>query len=84
MQKVGPKLRGHYGYYGVTDNYRGVARYHREVTKIVAYSPIRDIRSLDTPQLLEKLTSILPSAQQPTIETLPVSLACSREALLLV
>ncbi|MEK6323851.1 MAG: group II intron reverse transcriptase/maturase [Acidobacteriota bacterium] len=35
MQKVGLKLRGHYAYYGVTDNYRGVARYHREVTKML-------------------------------------------------
>jgi group II intron reverse transcriptase/maturase len=35
MEKVGLKLRGHYGYYGVTDNYRGIARFHREVTKLV-------------------------------------------------
>lgn len=35
MQKVGLKLRGHYAYYGVTDNYRGVARFYREVTKLL-------------------------------------------------
>jgi len=34
MEKVELKLRGHYAYYGVTDNYRGVARFHREVTKL--------------------------------------------------
>ncbi len=35
LEKVGLKLRGHYAYYGVTDNYRGVARFYREVTKLV-------------------------------------------------
>ncbi|MFY9571982.1 MAG: reverse transcriptase domain-containing protein, partial [Blastocatellia bacterium] len=33
MQQVVLKLRGHY--YGVTDNYRGLARFHREVTKML-------------------------------------------------
>lgn len=35
MEKVALKLRGHYAYYGVTDNYRGIARFHREVTKLL-------------------------------------------------
>ncbi len=35
MQQVELKLRGHYQYYGVTDNYRGIARFHREVTKLL-------------------------------------------------
>jgi RNA-directed DNA polymerase len=35
MEKVAVKLRGHYAYYGVTDNYRGIARFHREVTKLL-------------------------------------------------
>lgn len=35
MQQVEMKLRGHYAYYGVTDNYRGLARFHREVTKML-------------------------------------------------
>jgi RNA-directed DNA polymerase len=35
MQQVVLKLRGHYAYYGVTDNYRGIARFHREVTKLL-------------------------------------------------
>jgi len=35
MQQVVLKLRGHYAYYGVTDNYRGIARFHREVTKML-------------------------------------------------
>jgi group II intron reverse transcriptase/maturase len=35
MQKVGLKLRGHYQYYGVTDNYPGIARFYHEVKKLV-------------------------------------------------
>ena len=35
MHQVELKLRGHYAYYGVTDNYRGIARFHREVTKML-------------------------------------------------
>jgi group II intron reverse transcriptase/maturase len=35
MEKVGLKLRGHYAYYGVTDNYRGIARYYWEATKML-------------------------------------------------
>ncbi|MFY9553414.1 MAG: reverse transcriptase domain-containing protein, partial [Blastocatellia bacterium] len=35
MQQIGVKLRGHYQYYGVTDNYRGLARYYRGVTKML-------------------------------------------------
>jgi RNA-directed DNA polymerase len=29
------KLQGHYNYYGVTDNYRGIARFAREVEKLL-------------------------------------------------
>jgi RNA-directed DNA polymerase len=35
MQEVELKLRGHYQYYGVTDNYRGIVRFYREVTKML-------------------------------------------------
>lgn len=35
MRKVGLKLRGHYQYYGVTDNYRGVSRFYYEVKKLL-------------------------------------------------
>src|SRR5215467_12336410 len=35
MQRLGLKLRGHYQYYGVTDNYRGVARFYHEVRKML-------------------------------------------------
>lgn len=35
MQEVELKLRGHYQYYGVTDNYRGIVRFYREVTKMI-------------------------------------------------
>ena len=35
LEKVGLKLRGHYAYYGVTDNHEGIARFYREVTKML-------------------------------------------------
>jgi group II intron reverse transcriptase/maturase len=35
LHQVGLKLRGHYAYYGVTDNYRGIARFHREVIELL-------------------------------------------------
>jgi group II intron reverse transcriptase/maturase len=35
LEKVGLKLRGHYAYYGVTDNYRGIDRFYRETTKML-------------------------------------------------
>jgi group II intron reverse transcriptase/maturase len=35
MRMVGLKLRGHYQYYGVTDNYRGLARFYHEVRKLL-------------------------------------------------
>ena len=35
LEKVGLKLRGHYAYYGVTDNHRGIERFYREVTKLL-------------------------------------------------
>ncbi|MBX3178685.1 MAG: group II intron reverse transcriptase/maturase [Candidatus Hydrogenedentes bacterium] len=34
-QKVCEKLRGHYGYYGVTDNSRGIGRFHEAVKKLL-------------------------------------------------
>jgi group II intron reverse transcriptase/maturase len=33
LEQVGLKLQGHYQYYGVTDNYRGIDRFYREVKK---------------------------------------------------
>jgi len=35
MRVLGLKLRGHYQYYGVTDNYQGVARFYYEVRKLL-------------------------------------------------
>ena len=35
LEKVGLKLRGHYAYYGVTDNHPGIARFYREATKML-------------------------------------------------
>lgn len=35
MQKTASKLQGHYGYYGVTDNSKGIGRYFLEVTRIL-------------------------------------------------
>lgn len=34
-QKVREKLRGHYGYYGVTDNSLGIGRFYMEVKKLL-------------------------------------------------
>ena len=35
LEQVGRKLRGHYAYYGVTDNHRGLVRFYRETTKLL-------------------------------------------------
>ena len=35
LEQVGRKLRGHYAYYGVSDNHRGLARFYREATKLL-------------------------------------------------
>jgi RNA-directed DNA polymerase len=35
MGKVAAKLRGHYGYYGVSDNTRGIERFYRGVQRIL-------------------------------------------------
>jgi len=35
MEMVAAKLRGHYGYYGVSDNSRGVVRYTRGVQRVL-------------------------------------------------
>ena len=35
LQKASQKLRSHYGYYGVTDNYRGISRFYRQVSKLL-------------------------------------------------
>lgn len=35
LEQVGRKLRGHYAYYGVTDNHRGIARFYRQVTELL-------------------------------------------------
>ena len=34
-QKVCEKLRGHYGYYGVTDNSPGIGRFYNEAKKLL-------------------------------------------------
>ena len=33
--KVCAKLRGHYGYYGVTDNFLGLSRFYHEAKKLL-------------------------------------------------
>ena len=35
LEQAGLKLRGHYAYFGVTDNEAGIARFYREVTKLL-------------------------------------------------
>jgi len=35
MENIAAKLRGHYAYYGVTDNIKGISRYGYEVRKIL-------------------------------------------------
>jgi len=35
MAEVAAKLNGHYQYYGVTDNYRGIARFRQDVQKLL-------------------------------------------------
>lgn len=35
MEKVAGKVRGHYAYYGITDNSRGIGRYCYEVRKVL-------------------------------------------------
>lgn len=35
LAEVGAKLAGHYQYYGVTDNYRGIRRYREDVERLV-------------------------------------------------
>lgn len=35
LEQVGRKLRGHYAYYGVSDNHRGLVRFYREATKLL-------------------------------------------------
>lgn len=35
LEQVELKLQGHYQYYGVTDNYRGIDRFYREVKKLL-------------------------------------------------
>jgi RNA-directed DNA polymerase len=35
LEQVVRKLRGHYAYYGVTDNHRGLVRFYREATKLL-------------------------------------------------
>jgi len=35
MQRLGARLRGHYAYYGVTDNYQGIGRFHHEVCQLL-------------------------------------------------
>ena len=61
MQKVVLKLRGHYAYYGVTDNYRGIARFHREVTKtLFKWMNRRSQRRSYTWEEFERLLRIFP------------------------
>lgn len=59
MQKASQKLRGHYGYYGVTDNYRGISRFYREVSKLLykwlnRRSQRRSYRWAELPELLKR------------------------------
>ena len=35
LEQVGRELRGHYSYYGVSDNHRGLVRFYREATKLL-------------------------------------------------
>jgi RNA-directed DNA polymerase len=35
LEQVGRKLRGHYAYYGVSDNHRGLVRFYRAATRLL-------------------------------------------------
>jgi hypothetical protein len=64
MRVLGLKLRGHYQYYGVTDNYRGVARFHREVRKLLyKWLNRRSQRRSYTWAAFEELLKVLPLPQ---------------------
>jgi RNA-directed DNA polymerase len=61
MREVGLKLQGHYAYYGVTDNHRGIARFRREVTKLLfKWLNRRSQRRSYTWEEFEKLLTIFP------------------------
>jgi RNA-directed DNA polymerase len=64
MRVLGLKLRGHYQYYGVTDNYRGVARFHHEVRKLLyKWLNRRSQRRSYTWAAFEELLKVLPLPQ---------------------
>jgi len=57
MQQVAAKVRGHFGYYGVTDNLRGIDRY-AEVVKLLLYKWLNrrsQRRSFTWPEFQEML-----------------------------
>ncbi len=61
MQRIGLKLRGHYQYYGVTDNYRGVARFYHEVRRLLyKWLNRRSQRRSYTWAAFEELLKLLP------------------------
>src|SRR5712692_1665983 len=64
IQRIGLKLRGHYQYYGVTDNYRGVARFYHEVRKLLyKWLNRRSQRRSYTWAEFEELLKVLPLPQ---------------------
>src|SRR5216684_5823280 len=65
LEQVGRKLRGHYAYYGVSDNHRGLVRFYREATKLLykwlnRRSQRRSYQWVEFKQLLERFPLPLP------------------------
>ena len=65
LEQVGRKLRGHYAYYGVTDNHRGLVRFYREATKLLykwlnRRSQRRSYKWAEFKQLLQRFPLPLP------------------------
>lgn len=65
LEQVGRKLRGHYAYYGVSDNHRGLVRFYREATKLLYQwlnrrSQRRSYKWAEFKQLLQRFPLPLP------------------------
>ena len=65
LEQVGRKLRGHYAYYGVSDNHRGLVRFYREATKLLykwlnRRSQRRSYQWAEFKQLLQRFPLPLP------------------------
>jgi len=65
LEQVGRKLRGHYAYYGVSGQHRGLVRFYREATKLLykwlnRRSQRRSYKWAEFKQLLQRFPLPLP------------------------